>query len=265
MNDGVSIPWVGLGTYKMPTGKKTIEVISTALELGYRHFDTASFYGNEKEVGEAIKTSGFKREEIFVTTKLWNDDQGFQTAKKAFQKSLNCLNIEYIDLYLIHWPQSQVRNHSWKALMDLKKEGQVRSIGVSNYTQKHLQELFENSGVWPSVNQVEFSPFLYQKELLEFCKERQIVLQAYRPLTNGLKLENKILQKIAKKHKKTVAQVMLRWVLDLSVIILPKTIHKDRLQENILLFDFTLDQEDFQDIATLDEVYRSTLDPASLE
>jgi len=264
LNDGTKIPWVGLGTYKSPSGKVTVDTVLKALELGYRHIDTAAIYGNEVDVGKAIKLSGLKRKEIFVTTKLWNDDQGFESVKVACHKSLQNLGLDYLDLYLIHWPQPKTRLDSWFALVELKKEKWVRSIGVSNYTERHLLELFEKSEEKPSVNQVEFSPFLYQKELLGFCEKHSISLQAYSPLTKGEKLNHPSLKKIAQSHKKTPAQVLLRWALDLKMIILPKTNHIDRLRENIELFDFELSLEDHKEIASLHVGYRTSWDPTTL-
>ena len=262
--DGVKIPWVGLGTYKLAKGKQTYETVLKALELGYRHLDTAFIYENEEEVGKAVRDSGLKRSEIFVTTKLWNDHQGYEKGKQAFHASLKLLGFDYVDLYLIHWPLLETRLDAWRALVEIKQQGFARSIGVSNFTIPHLEQLLKHSDEVPSVNQVEFSPFLYQKDLLDFCTKHKIYLEAYSPLTRGEKLQHPVLVKIAKKHKRTSAQVILRWALEIGVIVLPKSVSPERLKENISLFDFELDQTDHTEMATLNEDFRISWDPTTL-
>jgi diketogulonate reductase-like aldo/keto reductase len=236
-----------------------------ALKAGYRHIDTAALYGNEADVGRAVRDSvselGLTRESIFVTTKLWNSDHGFERAKKACRESYDRLGLGPIDLYLIHWPVARKREESWRALIDLKREGLIRSIGVSNYTIRHLQELLDTSGVVPSVNQVEFSPFLFQKELLEFCVSKGIRLEAYSPLTRGERLEDERLLKLAKKYGRTPAQLLIRWCLEHDVIVLPKSNTPARILENASVFDFTIDSRDLDEMDSWNEDYRASWDP----
>ena len=193
LNNGGEIPVLGLGVYQLSAGRVAQEAVKFALQTGYRHIDTAAVYGNERDVGAAVRDSGIPREDIFVTTKLWNNDHGYERAIKACNHSLSLLGFDYVDLYLIHWPVSGLRMESWRALTTLQKEGKCRAIGVSNYTIKHLQELMESSPVVPSVNQVEFNPFLYQEELMRFCEENEIQLEGYSPLTRGMRLRHPVL------------------------------------------------------------------------
>jgi diketogulonate reductase-like aldo/keto reductase len=264
LNDGNSIPLLGLGTYKMDDKNEAYEAVRHALDTGYRHIDTASMYRNEKEVGRAVRDSGIPREEIFVTTKVWNTDQGFGRTVHAFDESFRKLDLGYIDLYLIHWPQPGTRSETWEALVELKERGNVRSIGVSNYTTGHLSELLDESQLAPAVNQVEFSPFLYQEELLNYCRERKIALEAYSPLTRGEKLNNKKIAKIAEKYSKTPAQVMLRWALQHQIVILPKSSTKKRIEENADIFNFELSDADMSALNSLDENYRIAWDPTDI-
>src|SRR3989441_7993830 len=190
LNNGVMIPRLGLGVYQPPPGQVTQRAVESGLKIGYRHIDTARIYGNESDVGAALRKSGIKREDVFITTKLWNSDHGYETAIKACDDSLKRLGLKYLDLYLIHWPVPEIRNESWRALTQLLRDGKCRSIGVSNYTIQHLTELFDKSEIGPMVNQVEFSPFLYQKQLLDYCEKNKIQLEAYSPLTQGEKLNH---------------------------------------------------------------------------
>ena len=219
MNDGHTIPLFGYGTYQVPNGGSCRRAVAHALELGYRHIDTAALYGNEEDVGRAVRESGIARGDVFVVTKLWNADQGYKSALKAFDRSLNRLGLDYVDLYLIHWPEPGKRGDSWRALVELQRQGRARSIGVSNYTIAHLQELVRDSDVVPANNQVEFNPFLYQKKLLDYCTANGITLTAYCPLTHGDKLDHPAIAAIAKRHGKTGAQVLLRWALQHGVIV----------------------------------------------
>jgi diketogulonate reductase-like aldo/keto reductase len=261
MNDGHTIPLFGYGTYQVPNGGSCRSAVAHALKLGYRHIDTAALYGNEEDVGRAVRESGIAREEIFVTTKLWNSDQGYKSALKAFDRSLNRLGLDYVDLYLIHWPEPGKRGESWRALVELAHEGRARSIGVSNYTVAHLEELLRESDVVPANNQVEFSPFLYQKKLLEFCTSNAITLTAYCPLTHGDKLDHPTIAAIGKRHGKTGAQVLLRWALQHGVIAIPKSARPERIAENAALYDFELDAGDMKKLDALDEGYRTSWDP----
>lgn len=265
LNNGIEMPIFGLGVFRAEAGKETQKAVEHALEVGYRHIDTAWMYGNEKDVGKAIKESGISREEIFVTTKLWNDHHGYDAALKAFDESLNNLGIEYIDLYLIHWPVPEKRLLSWKALENIYNERRAKAIGISNYTTDHLRELDKESLITPTVNQIEFSPFLYQKELHEFCKNNNIQLEAYSPLTKGRKFENPTLKDIAKKYSKTPAQVLIRWVLQHDIVVIPKSANPKRIEENSNVFDFELDDGDMEKLDSLNEDLRVSWDPSGIE
>ncbi len=263
LNNGVVIPRLGLGVYQSPPGQVTQRAVEYALKIGYRHIDTARIYNNESDVGTALRKSGIKREDVFITTKLWNSDQGYETALKACDDSLRRLGLKYLDLYLIHWPVPEIRNESWKALTKLLRDGKARSIGVSNYTIRHLTELLENTDVVPMVNQVEFSPFLYQKQLLDYCENNKIQLEAYSPLTQGEKLNHPRIQQIAKKHNKTPAQVLIRWSLQHNLVTIPKSVREERIKENSQVFDYNLTTEDMRILDSLDENFRNSWDPTN--
>jgi diketogulonate reductase-like aldo/keto reductase len=265
LNNGVEIPYFGLGTYNI-LGRKDVErVIHFALDIGYRLIDTATAYYNEEEIGRIIKSSTIPREEIFITTKLDNPDHGYESTLKAFEKSLKRLDCGYIDLYLIHWPINKKRNESWKAMEKLYDRGICKSIGVSNYTIRHLEELFNNSSIVPVVNQVEFNPFVYESELLNFCNEHGILLEAYTPIARGRRFDHAALKKITIKHKKTSAQVMLRWSLQHNIVVIPKSSNEKRLKENANIFDFSLDENDMKILNTLDENLRASADPHKID
>ena len=247
LNDGQKLPTVGFGTYKSK-GQEGIEAVSTAISNGYSLIDTAAVYGNEETVGKGIKASGASREDIFVTTKLWRENLGYESTKKEFEKSLNRLDLKYIDLYLIHWP-ANAKNYdnwqktnadTWRAMEELQAEGKIKSIGVSNFFQEHLEALFETAKVIPAVNQIEFHPGYWQQELVSYCKKQNITLEAWSPLARGKVFENKVLEEIAKAHNKSVSQVCLRWIIQHEVIAIPKSTNPERIQENIELFDFEL-------------------------
>ena len=261
LNDGNRMPWLGLGVYRLAAGASCVRAVAHALSVGYRHIDTAALYGNEEDVGRAVRESGVPRSEVFVVTKLWNSDQGYASAIKACNASLAKLKLDYIDLYLIHWPESGRRMDSWRALVELKKQGKCRSIGVSNYTIAHLKELLAGSDVKPAVNQVEFSPFLYQRDLLQFCRQHGMQLEAYCPLTRGEKLKDSTVGGIARRHGKTPAQVLLRWALQHEVVVIPKSGNPARITENAGLFDFTLDERDMSALDALDANFRACWDP----
>jgi diketogulonate reductase-like aldo/keto reductase len=263
LNNGVMIPRLGLGVYQSPPGQVTQRAVEYALKIGYSHIDTARIYGNESDVGTALRKSGLRREDVFITTKLWNGDHGYETALKACEDSLKRLGLKYLDLYLIHWPVPEVRNESWKALVRLLRDGKCRSIGVSNYTIDHLTELLESSDVAPMVNQVEFSPFLYQKQLLDYCEKNKIQLEAYSPLTQGEKLNHPKIQQIAKKHNKTPAQVLIRWSLQHNLVTIPKSVREERIKENSQVFDYNLTTEDMRILDSLDENFRNSWDPTN--
>jgi diketogulonate reductase-like aldo/keto reductase len=264
LNNGIEIPIFGLGTFQTRSGRETHDAVLYALQVGYRLIDTAKIYGNEEDVGEAVHTSGIPREEIFITTKLWNSDHGYDRALKAFEKSLERLGLSYVDLYLIHWPEGGLRNESWRALEKLLKEGKCRAIGVSNYTIQHLKELLKNSSTVPAVNQVEFHAYLYQKELLEFCNSHKIQLEAYSPLTKGRKLNDPKLLKIAQKYSRTSAQILIRWVLQKGVVVIPKSSRKERIEENARVFDFEISDEDMKALDSFNQNYRTSWDPTDV-
>jgi diketogulonate reductase-like aldo/keto reductase len=264
MNNGVAIPVLGLGTYLSRPGNDTYVAVRYALDSGYRHIDTAAMYANEKDVGKAVKDSKIPREEIFITTKVWNEDQGYGKTLKAFDESLIKLDSGYIDLYLIHWPLRELRRETWKALEKKYHEGKVRSIGVSNYTVRHLDELLLNCSVNPAVNQVELSPYLQQPELLEYCSQKDIVVQAYSPLVRGRKFDDVRLIGLAHKYSKTPAQILIRWSLQMNTVTLPKSVRKEKIEENVNVFDFNLSNEDLEFMKTFDESFRIAWNPSNI-
>jgi diketogulonate reductase-like aldo/keto reductase len=263
LNNGVEMPIFGLGTYQMQNGRETYQAVLYALQIGYRLIDTAKMYENEKDVGEALRKSGVPREEVFVTTKLWNSDHGYQSTIDACDRSLKALGLSCIDLYLIHWPVGGLRNETWKAMEYLLKTEKCRAIGVSNYMIWHLEELLENSSTIPAVNQVEFSPYLYQKDLLEFCRSHNIQLEAYSPLTQGHKLNDPKLMAIASKYSKTSAQILIRWALQHQVVVIPKSSRKERIRENSEVFDFSISAEDMKVLDSFNQDLRTSWDPST--
>jgi diketogulonate reductase-like aldo/keto reductase len=260
LNNKVKMPIFGLGTWPLK-GKGAYNAVLWALDIGYLLIDTASFYGNESEIGDALKATKMKREDIFITTKVWNSEQGYDNTLEAFKNSLRRLKLEYIDLYLMHWPVSGLRNETWRALEKIYEEGRVRAIGVSNFTIRHLNELLESSNSVPTVNQIEFSPFLYQKELMEYCQSKNIAVEAYTPLIRGRKFKNKVVVDISQKWGKTPAQILIRWGLQHNIIEIPKTGSKEHLIENADIFDFNLDNDDMSRLDNLHEDYRLVDDP----
>lgn len=262
LHNGVRMPWLGLGVYKVQEGDEVIRSVRTALEVGYRHIDTAAFYENEEGVGRAIRESAIRREEVFVTTKVWNSDQGYESTLKAFHTSLKKLGFDYIDLYLVHWPVKEKYKETYKALEKLYKDGFVRAIGVSNFQIHHLEHILADCEIKPMVNQVEFHPRLTQKELLAFCKQHQIQLEAWSPLMRGGELLNEpTLVDIAQKYGKTPAQVILCWDLQHEVVTIPKSVTPQRIAQNANIFDFTLTKEEMDAIDALNENRRIGPDP----
>jgi diketogulonate reductase-like aldo/keto reductase len=261
LKDGNEIPVLGFGLYLVEPGSDSQQSIRWALEAGYRHFDTASFYGNEHDLGLVIKESGIPRNKIFITTKLWNKDHGYKEAQRAFDLSLEKLGLDYVDLYLIHWPVTHKRSESWRALIELKKQGRAKSIGVSNYTVRHLKELKQEFSEMPVVNQVEFHPFLYQKELHEFCIANEIQLEAYSPLTRGKKLNDSTIREMANKYNKTPAQILLRWCIEHNIVPLVKSSTQQRIIENSLIFDFEIKSDDLIILDGLNQDFRVAWDP----
>lgn len=264
LNNGINIPMFGLGTYLNDNGRQAIDSILYALEIGYRHIDTAAMYENEMEVGKAVRESGIPREEIFVTTKLWNSDHGYDNTIKAFQRSLEHLGLDYVDLYLIHWPIENIRMESWRALERLYSDGLCKAIGVSNYMERHVDEILNNFSIVPAVNQVEFSPFLYLKELQNYCESKGIALESYSPLTKGYRLNEPRLIEIANRYDKLTSQILIRWCLQKGMIVIPKSSRNEHIKENADIFDFEISEADMLALDNLNENYRSTWDPTTV-
>nr|WP_284240942.1 aldo/keto reductase [Paenibacillus glycanilyticus] len=254
------MPWLGLGVYKTQDGAQVEQAIADALEIGYRSIDTAAIYGNEEGVGRAVASSGLAREELFITTKVWNSNQGFESTLKAFEESRRKLKLETIDLYLVHWPVAGKYKETYRALEKLYKEGYVRAIGVSNFLIPHLDDLLGSCEIVPAVNQVEFQPFLTQPDLQSYCKDRGIQLEAWSPLLQG-NLDVPLLQEIGRAHGKSAAQVILRWDLQSGIVTIPKSVTKSRIAENADVFDFELTAEEMASINALNEGRRLGSDP----
>ena len=257
------IPAIGLGVYQSQSGGETRNAVLHALKAGYRHIDTAKFYANEKDVAVALKETNIPREHIFITTKLWNNDHGYDKTIKACSESLKQLGLSFVDLYLIHFPVRKLRHESWRALETLLAEGKCRSIGVSNYTIRHIDELLQKSKTVPAVNQVEFHPYLYQKELLEYCHTNNIRMEAYSPLTKGKKLNDPKLEAVAKRYKKSSAQVLIRWALQHGLIVIPKSTQEVRIRENADVYDFIISHEDMDLLNSFHCNYRVAWDPTN--
>lgn len=260
LHDGHTIPCLGFGVWKASSGD-CYNAVRTALDTGYRHIDTARIYGNEEDVGRAIRDSGIPRNDIFVTTKLWNSDQA--KAQKAFDDSLARLGLDYIDLYLVHFPVTKTRVAAYAELEKIQATGKTRSIGVSNYMSAHLDELLKVCQVKPVVNQIELHPWLAQKELKAYCESRDIRIQAYSPLAHGQKTGDASLKPVADKHGKSIAQVLLRWSIQKGNIVLVKSVSPQRIQENFAIFDFELDAGDIQTLDALDSGLRTCWDPSA--
>jgi diketogulonate reductase-like aldo/keto reductase len=264
MRNGLEMPRLGLGVWKAAKGKETRDAVACAFEAGYRHVDTASMYGNEADVGSAVRECGLPREEIFITTKLWNSDQGYEQALKAFQTSLSKLRLDFIDLYLIHWPVAGLRLKSWRALEKLHREGLVRSIGVSNFMVNHLTELKEFAETPPAVNQIELHPFNQQPAVVDWCAKNEIVVQAYSPLMRGFRLNHPAIVDVAKSTGRTEAQVVLRWLIQKNLVVLPKSTTPHRIVENSRIFDFELNEEAVRKLNILDESHPIGWDPRGI-
>ncbi|GCE09858.1 oxidoreductase [Dictyobacter aurantiacus] len=260
LNNGVQMPWLGFGVFQTKEGDEVINAVRDALETGYRSIDTAAAYGNETGVGTAIKQSGVSRDELFVTTKVWNSNQGYDTTLRAFDESRKKLGLDVIDLYLIHWPVKGKYKDTWKAMEKLYRDGHVRAIGVSNFHVHHLNDLLENSEVVPAVNQIELHPLLSQVELRNFCQQKGIQVEAWSPLIAG-KHHLPLLDELASKYHKSPAQIILRWDLQHGIVTIPKSIHTERIRENTNVFDFTLSDEDVQRLDGLNRNERTGADP----
>lgn len=263
LNDGNQIPVLGLGVYKVDD-EITGPLVSDALQLGYRMIDTASMYHNEKGVGEGLRYSGVPREDVVVATKFWMDDLGFDNTLRAFEKSLELLDLEYLDLYLIHWPAPKrglLYVDSWRAMERLKNEGLVKSIGVCNFHPHHIEEILKVAEYVPALNQIELHPLLTQDEVVAFDTSHGILTQAWSPLARGQIIENSLLERIAGNHNKSVAQVVLRWHIQRGVAVIPKSTSKSRIAENIDVFDFVLSEQEVAEISSLNANYRTGVDP----
>ncbi len=261
LNNGVEMPYFGLGVWQSKDGQEVINAIHYALEAGYRAIDTAAIYKNEEGVGQAIAQSAVPREEIFVTSKVWNEDQRSGDVVQAFDTTMDKLGLEYLDLYLIHWPVTDKYKDTWKALEEIYASGRVKAIGVSNFLKHHLEDLLEVAEVVPMVNQMEFHPRLVQQELLDFCKGHGIQYEAWSPLMQGKIFEIELLQQLAEKYGKSIAQIALRWNLQKGVVTIPKSVKKERIESNADLFDFEIAEEDIQAIDGLDQSQRVGPDP----
>ncbi|WP_413776758.1 aldo/keto reductase [Bacillus sp. ZJS3] len=269
LHNGVEMPWFGLGVFKVEDGPELVEAVKSAIKAGYRSIDTAAIYGNEKAVGEGIragiKEAGISREDLFITSKVWNSDQGYETTLAAYEESLKKLELDYLDLYLVHWPVEGKYKDTWRALETIYKEKRVRAIGVSNFQIHHLQDVLAGAEIKPMINQVEYHPRLTQKELQAFCKEQGIQMEAWSPLMQGQLLDNETLQEIAHKYGKTTAQIILRWDLQNEVVTIPKSTKEHRIVANADIFNFELTKEDMEKIDALNENHRVGPDPDNFD
>lgn len=260
LHNGLKIPQLGLGTWQSKNGDEVISAVRQALRIGYRHIDTAAIYGNEAGIGKAIQQVEVPREQLFITTKVWNSRQGYDSTLKAFEQSKRDLGLGYVDLYLIHWPVKGRFTHTWRALEELYEEGQVKAIGVSNFQIHHLEELMFTAHVLPMVNQVELHPLLTQKDLLQFCRQHHIQVEAWSPLMQG-HLDHPLLKVLSTKYERTPAQIVLRWNLQIGIITIPKSVTQHRIEENAKIFDFELEEADIMALDGLNTNHRFGPDP----
>ncbi len=261
---GVEMPVLGLGVYQSRPGEETHDAVLAALETGYRHVDTARVYGNERDVGDAMAASGVPRSEVFVATKLWNADHGYDATLRACDASLERLGTDKIDLYLVHWPVEGLRHETWRAMERILTEGKARAIGVSNYSVRHLEELLASANDPPSVDQVELHPFLQQRELRAFCGRHGIQVEAYSPLVKARRMDDPVLARIARKHGRTPAQILVRWCVEQGIAVIPKSVRPGRIRENADVFGFRLDPEDRAALDALDAGLRTSWDPSAV-
>jgi len=265
MNTGAMIPQIGFGLWRNKDKNECIESIKLALKAGHTHFDDAQVYDNEEYLGEALIEAGTDREKLFITTKIasntFNNRQSKRKLMPSFEESLQKLQMDYVDLLLLHFPRPETRHEAWPIMEEIYQSGRSKAIGVSNYTVRHLKELLKNCQVRPAVNQVELSVVLQQPELVDYCKAEGIIVEAYTPLAEGHFFDDPTLKQIAKKHNKSVPQIMLRWCIDYGVVALTKSIHEDRIKDNIDIFDFKLDKDDMAELKKLDQNHRTNWDP----
>lgn len=265
MNTGATIPAIGLGLWQNKDPKEVDIAVRAALETGYRHFDSAQVYGNEELLAEALEKAGAKRQDVFITTKIGVVNFTPMLTRRSFDKSLERLKTDYVDLLLLHFPVTLLRQRAWRDLEEIHGAGKAKAIGVSNYTIRHLEELLASCKVKPAVNQVELHVYLQQPDLLKFCADNDILVEAYSPLAHGYGLDNEALAAVAEKHGKTPAQVMIRWCLDKGTIPLPKSVNAERVKSNIAVFDFKLDEADMAALAALDANHRTCWDPTNVK
>ncbi len=261
LHNNIEMPYLGLGTYQADNDEEVVDAVKYALDIGYRHIDTASVYKNEKGVGEGILKSDVARKDIFVTSKVWNTDQGYESTLKAFDASLDRLGLDYLNLYLVHWPVSGKYKDTWRALEKLYKEERIRAIGTSNFMQHHLEDLLKDADIVPMVNQMEFHPYLVQQSLIDYCEAKKIQYESWSPFLQGELFDLEITKGIEKKYDKTAAQVILRWNLQKGVIAIPKSVHKNRIQQNTAIFDFELTDGEIDYLDKLDQGKRTGPDP----
>lgn len=265
LHNNVEMPYLGLGTYQADNDDEVVDAVKYALDTGYRHIDTAAVYENEKGVGQGIAESDIKREDIFVTSKVWNSDQGYDSTLKTFDASLNRLGLDYLDLYLIHWPVEGKYKDTWRALEKLYREERIRAIGVSNFLRHHLEDLLKDAETVPMVDQMEFHPYLVQQELIDFCKSKNIQYESWSPFMQGKLFDLDIAADLEKKHNKSAAQIVLRWNLQKGIVCIPKSVHKKRIQSNTEIFDFELSDEDMAYLDGLDRGHRTGADPDNFD
>lgn len=273
LNNDYKIPSIGFGTFRTPSGEETEQSVLNAIKAGYRHIDCAAAYGNEKSVGDAIRKSGVAREELFITSKLWNDEKGYEKTIAAFNKTLEDLQLDYIDLYLIHWPIAkatknnwqEANSESWRAFEDLYKQGKIKAIGVSNFLPHHFEPLLKTAKIKPMVNQIEFHPGMLQEETVEFCKKNNILVEAWAPFSNGQILSNPVLTEIDDKYNKSVAQLSLRWIIQKGIVPLPKSVTPERIKSNLEVFDFEISAQDSETIDKLTNCGGSGLHPDEVD
>ncbi|GAB3642766.1 aldo/keto reductase [Spirosoma arcticum] len=264
LNNGIDMPQLGLGVYAPRHNNEIQQAVEWALEAGCRLIDTAAAYGNEREVAAALQSVGLPRQEVFITTKVWNDDQGYEQTLRAFDRSLERLQLDVVDLYLIHWPVEEHRRETWRAFEKIYADGRTRAIGVSNYYAPHLDELFEQATITPAVNQFEFSPYCYLPDVLTYCREKNIQPEGYAPLVRGEKKDDPRLVKLADKYGKTTFQLLVRWSLQHGVVTIPKSVKRDRIRENFDVLDFVLTDEDMALLNTFYDNTRVAPDPSDI-